>query len=124
MPPLLRYAVFQVPGLIAVALLAYLLWRFAGLPSWLAAAAVLLWAAKDAAMYPLVHRAYEQPPHGAAALIGRRGVVRRRIAPRGTVGFGVELWNAESADRTSIESGAGVVVVATRGLTLVVEESD
>jgi membrane protein implicated in regulation of membrane protease activity len=119
-PPVLRYALFQLPALGVVAALAFLLWRFAGLPGWLAVTAVAIWAAKDAAMYPLVGRAYEQPPHGAAAMIGRCGVVRRAIASRGQVGFGVELWAAESESGEAIEAGAEVRVVAARGLTLIV----
>jgi membrane-bound ClpP family serine protease len=48
-------------------------------------------------------------------------VARRRLAPRGTVAFGVELWRAEiAASAAPIEAGAAVRVVAVRGLTLVV----
>jgi membrane protein implicated in regulation of membrane protease activity len=119
--PQVRYALFQLPAQACVALVGFLLWRFVGLPGWMAVAAVIAWAAKDAAMYPLLRRAYERPPHGAAAMIGRRGIVRRRIASRGTVTFGVELWNAEGAGAAAIESATEVRVVGVRGMTLMVE---
>lgn len=119
--PWVRYALFQLPAVACVALVAFLLWRFVGVPGWMAVTAVIVWAAKDAAMYPLVRRAYERPPHGAAAMIGRRGIVRRRIASRGTVTFGVELWNAESVGGAAIDAGTEVRVVGARGMTLMVE---
>lgn len=125
MSPLGRYTLFQLPGLAGAALLVAALWRWAGLPAWAALAIVAAWVAKDAALYPLLRGAHESPPQGAAAFIGRRGVARRRLAPRGTVAFGVELWRAEiePAGRP-IDAGAAVRVVGVRGLTLIVAEDD
>jgi membrane protein implicated in regulation of membrane protease activity len=125
MSPLTRYALFQLPGIAGAALLVAALWRWAGLPIWAALVIVAAWVAKDAALYPLLRRAHEPAPEGAAVLIGRRGVARRRLAPRGTVAFGVELWRAEiePAGRP-IDEGATVRVVSVRGLTLIVAEDD
>lgn len=120
MRPLARYALFQLPGFTAAALLLFVLWEWAGLPGWAVAAALAAWVAKDAALYPLLRRAYEPGSHGAAALIGRRGVARRRLAPRGVVAIGAEVWRAEAAEAEAIEAGAAVVVVGARGLTLFV----
>jgi membrane protein implicated in regulation of membrane protease activity len=125
MSPVGRYALFQLPGLVCVVLLVFILWEWAGLPAWAALAVVAAWAVKDAALYPLLRRAYEIPPAGAAAFIGRRGVARRRLAPRGTVAFGVELWRAEIRPAGHpIDAGAAVRVVAVRGLTLIVVADD
>ena len=125
MSTLLRYALFQIPGIAGVALLAYALWRWVGLPAEVAIAAVALWVAKDVALYPLLRRAHEVTPEGAAVLIGRRGIARRRLAPNGTVSFGVELWRAEIAPAAEpIDAGAAVRVVAVRGLTLIVAADD
>jgi len=122
---LARYALFQIPGQVCVALLAFILWEWAGLPGWAALAVVAGWVVKDAALYPFLRRAYEVPPHGAAALVGRRGVARRRLAPRGTVAFGAEVWRAEiGPDGAPIEAGTAVRVVAVRGLTLIVAVDD
>lgn len=52
---------------------------------------------------------------GAEGLVGERGVVRRRIDPRGTVQVHGEVWNA-TADET-IDPGAPVEVVDVDGLT-------
>jgi membrane protein implicated in regulation of membrane protease activity len=125
MSPLRRYALFQLPGLACVALLVFILWEWAGLAAWAALAVIAAWVAKDAALYPLLRRAYELPPDGAAALIGRRGVARRRLDPRGTVAFGVELWRAEVHPTAGpIDVGVAVQVVAVRGLTLIVAAAD
>jgi membrane protein implicated in regulation of membrane protease activity len=125
MSTLARYALFQVPGLLCIALLVFILWEWAGLPAWAAWAVIIASVAKDAALYPLLRRAYEVPPNGAAVLIGRRGVARRQLAPRGTVAFGVELWRAEIGPaQAPIETGAAVRVVAVRGLTLIVAADD
>jgi membrane protein implicated in regulation of membrane protease activity len=125
MSPRLRYALFQLPGIAGIALLALALWRWAGLPAWAAIAIVGAWVAKDVALFPLLRRAHEPPPEGAAVLIGRRGVARRRLAPRGTVAFGVELWRAEIEPAAEpIDAGALVRVVSVRGLTVIVAEDD
>lgn len=123
MSPLARYALFQLPGLLGAALLLVVLWEWAGLPGWAAGLALAVWVAKDAALYPLLRRAYELPRDGAEALIGRRGTVRRRLAPRGTVAIGSVLWLAETADGAVIEVGEAVMVVAAHRLTLVVERN-
>lgn len=121
MSPLARYALFQIPGQAAAVLLAAALWEWAGLPGWAALALVAAWVVKDAALYPLLRCAYEAPPAGAAALIGRRGVARRRLAPRGTVSLGRELWRAEAEPAAApIEPGTPVRVTGARGLTLIV----
>src|SRR5690348_9819947 len=121
MSPTLRYTLFQLPGIAGAAALAWALWRWAGVPGWATWAIVGAWIAKDIALYPWLRRAYETTPAGAAALIGRRGVARRRVAPRGTVTFGVELWRAELAPAArAVEDGETVRVVGARGLTLIV----
>ncbi|MFN8642107.1 MAG: NfeD family protein [Candidatus Binatia bacterium] len=121
MSPLARYALFQLPGQVSVALLAWVLWEWSALPGWAALSIVAVWVIKDAALYPLMRRAYETRPDGAAALVGRRGVARRRLAPHGTVAFGSELWRAElEPPAAPIEPGTPVRVVGARGLTLIV----
>ncbi len=121
MSPLARYLLFQLPGAGFVALLLFALWRWAGLPGWIAAAAFVAWVAKDLALYPLLRRAYEAVPEPAAALVGRRALVRRPLAPRGMVVIGRERWRAEPAVAgEAIAAGAAVRIVAVRGLTLLV----
>jgi membrane protein implicated in regulation of membrane protease activity len=125
MSPPVRYALFQLPGIVGVAALAFGLWEWAGLPGGTALVIVAAWIAKDIILYRLLRRAHEPTPAGAQALVGRRGVVRRRLDPRGTIAFGVELWRAEAqrAERP-IEAGVEVRVVGARGLVLIVTDDD
>jgi len=117
-----RYALFQVPGIVAVAVACWALWAWAGISAGLAAALLLAWIAKDVALYPLVKASYEAPSEiDPSGLIGREGVVSRALDPRGYVKLGGETWRAR------LTSGAGPVAIGQRvrvasvdGLTLVV----
>jgi membrane-bound serine protease (ClpP class) len=58
---------------------------------------------------------------GQEALVGRQGVVRSELAPRGQVQLGGELWTAElEQPAASLPRGARVVVVRVEGLRLIV----
>lgn len=89
-----RYAVLQLPSLALVALGA---WALAG-QGWIsgpmAGLAVVLWIAKDAALYPLVGSAYEGDVDRRRAPVGCRGVVTRDLAPEGRVLVRGENWLA------------------------------
>jgi membrane protein implicated in regulation of membrane protease activity len=126
MSPLLRYTLLQLPGLGFLGLIALALWRFAGLPGWAAAALVIGWAIKDAALYPLLRSAYSGPGGpGTARLVGQRGVARQDLTPRGYVVVGSELWRAEvEPGAAPIAAGCSVQVVGARRLTLIVAASD
>jgi membrane protein implicated in regulation of membrane protease activity len=112
----------QLPGIAFVALLVAGLWRGGIVSAWTAGCLLALWIAKDAAFYPLLRKAYESGgADGAARLVGRTAVVRRRLAPRGYVGVGAELWRAELQDGAGpVEPGSEVRVVGARRLTLIV----
>jgi len=126
MSPLLRYTLFQLPGLVVAAVLLIGVWRLAGVPGWLAALLFALWVIKDAAFYPLLRRAYEGEERGGAArMIGQRGTARQDLAPRGYVALGSELWRAEVAPGGGpIRAGGAVRVVDARRLTLIVAPVD
>jgi membrane protein implicated in regulation of membrane protease activity len=121
MAPFVRYALFQLPGTATVVAVLCALWWWGGLPGWMAAVGAAAWIGKDLAMYPLLRRSHERVPTGAAVLIGRRAVVRKRIAPAGIVACGAEVWRAElHPGEAPLQPGAAVRVVGARGLTLIV----
>ncbi len=64
------------------------------------------------------------PVTGEPALIGARGVVRKRLAPSGAVFVGGELWSARSDGDSHLAAGQPVVVVARRGRVLAVRPVD
>lgn len=61
--------------------------------------------------------------YGSSATIpaGAAGVVRRTIEPIGSVYAGGEEWSARTSDGSPLERGTPVRIVATEGLTLIVE---
>jgi len=123
-PVLLKYALMQLPGL---ALAAGVLW-LASEWGWLSRGAALallgVWAAKDAAMYPLLRHAYGGAPSrhlGSERLVGQFGVAQEVLAPTGYVRVAGELWRAEcTRPGVRIEPQGRVHVHAVRGLTLLV----
>jgi len=56
-----------------------------------------------------------KPTTGAEGLVGERGVVRKRVDPRGTVLVHGEVWNAVADE--PLDPGQAVEVVAVEGLT-------
>jgi len=124
MPVPLKYGLLQLPGLALAA--AGLGWLCnAGLLSSGAAWVLLvLWVAKDVALYPLLRSAYDSSPGslvGVERLIGACGVVEEALAPTGYVRVGGELWRAECSDPGDrVPPRSRVCVRAVRGLTLVV----
>lgn len=120
---LLRYVLAQIPGLALLAAGLLLLRRVYPFPAWILWAALALWLAKDAALYPVLRRSFESfSPQGAGSLNGARGIACERLEPAGYIRVRGELWRAELADGTSpVEKGEEVVVRNRRGLTLLVE---
>jgi membrane protein implicated in regulation of membrane protease activity len=121
MSTLTRYTLFQIPGWVLASTVCGALWWAEILPAWAAGLLVALWVLKDAAMYPLVRKAYEATPTGSECLVGERGIARERLAPRGYVEVRGALWRAEVARGTrDVDPGEQVTVCGANGLTLFV----
>ena len=118
----LRYTLFQLPAIALVAAGLSGAVQYWGLPTVYAWSGLGLWVLKDAAMYPLVRKAYEPNDRGPEALVGSHGVAEDALAPEGWVRLGPELWRAELAPESApAPRGANVRVVRVHGLVLVVE---
>lgn len=115
-----RYLVYQLPGLGLLAILLAAATYWFSLPIWASALATLLWIAKDAALYPLLKRAYEDSKStGTASLVGHLGTAQEDLSPQGLVRIGPELWRAVSV--APIAAGQQVRVTGSDGMTLRVE---
>ena len=123
MPAMLRYTLFQIPGLAlaGVALVAAVEW--AGLSRSLALILLGVWVLKDVLLYRAVRVAYQPgPPHGSEALVGSLGVALGPLTPEGWVRVGPERWRARLArDVEPVSSGRSVRVRDVDGFTLTVE---
>lgn len=117
-----RYALLQIPGQLFVLGLSLAAWKWLGAPAWLAIGAPLVWALKDALLYPLVWRAYEPDDAFAVGPIGQLAVAEEALEPRGWARLGPELWRAELVRGAApVARGAALRVVALEGLVLRVE---
>ena len=93
--------------------------RFAGHA---AVAIFVLWIAKDAALYPFLHSAYEtRIPSAADKMVGATGVAKEALDPEGFVQIGGELWKAKTRDSLAmVRPGDTIRVEQVRGMKLVV----
>ena len=124
--PIVKYALLQVPGLVLFALVLFLLKDWLSIPLWLVILLILLWIAKDAALYPLMRHAYgTSEGDRAQSMVGRKGIVKERLDPSGYIELDNELWHAEIRHGSApIEAGTQVQVKKRNGLTLVVEPAE
>jgi len=91
------------------------------LPAWSVWGLVAISVAKDVILFPFVWSAYDWDRQGEAnSMVGRRGIVKERLAPSGLIQIRGELWKAKVGDNPPIEKGKAVRVEKMRGLTLLV----
>lgn len=92
------------------------------MPAWVATLGVVLWICKDAALFPIVRKAYE-PGDGRVPreVVDAIGTADEDLDPTGYVRVGSELWRATcSPSEPPIRKGAQIRVTAAEGLTLYV----
>ena len=117
-----KYALFQVPGWVAAAVVLLGLMEWVGLSLWAASGVFSLWVIKDIALYPLVRTAYESGVKtGVERLVGEKGVAQEWLDPRGMVRVRGELWQAEAEpSEQRIEPNSEIRVTGAHNVTLIV----
>lgn len=116
-----RYWLLQIPGWVLTAAIGVALHEWFGLPRWTPAALCAAVVLKDAALYPFLLSAYESSGGSPLqAMVGKRGVVKRELSPRGQVQVNGELWQARPLGPDQPAVGDTVTVAAVEGMTLVV----
>jgi membrane protein implicated in regulation of membrane protease activity len=123
---LIRYALFQIPGLSVLVLILILIRHWVDLPEWFFWGAIAVWLAKDAILFPFVWRAYDRDRFREfRSLVGTEGIVEERLAPFGYVRVHGELWQAEVVEKeTTVEKGEIVKIQKIEGLKLLVERQE
>ncbi len=119
-----RYVLFQIPDLLLVVLILLVLKRFIEIPDVVFWVFVACWVAKDILLYPLLGRFYDPnfQKNRFFSPVGKVGIVKEALVPKGKVQVNGELWQAEILDRThSADVGEMVRVRGVNGLTLLVE---
>ena len=118
-----RYAIFQVPAVVLLALVLTLVRRWVNIPTWSAWGLVGLWVVKDVILFPFVWRAYDTDNAMAEnSMVGARGIAKDRLNPSGYIQVRAELWQAEViGDGPPIDMGQRVRVRGICGLKLLVQ---
>ncbi len=118
---ILRYALFQIPGLALLITILILVQRWVGLPGWVFWGSIVLWIAKDIILFPFVWRSYDRDRiKDLQTLIGDEGMVEKPLAPSGYVRVHGELWQAEvGGNGLPVGKGELVKIIGIRGLKLI-----
>lgn len=119
----MRYALFQIPGLVLLILILILVRRWVDFPLWFFWGSVFIWIVKDVVLFPFVWRAYDwSRSRDMHSLVGTEGIVEERLAPSGYIGVHGELWQTEmTREGPPIEKGEFVRIQGIRGLVLLVQ---
>jgi membrane protein implicated in regulation of membrane protease activity len=119
----LRYTLFQLPAIVVLILVIFLIRRWVEFPMWLAWGVVLVWVIKDAALFPFVWRAYDRRGSDKLlSMVGQQGIATQRLDPDGYVRVRGELWQAEVIGQDyPAEKNQPVIVQAVSGLKLFVK---
>ena len=123
----LRYSLFQLPGIALLGALLLLLLRiWPGFPPWAAWTVFLLWIIKDVFLFPFLWRSYSTSRLSLRnTMIGQTGTVRETLDPTGRILVRGEIWRAELATGCAPAApGSPVQVRDLRGLILVVEHGE
>ena len=112
----IKYPLLQLPALVFLALILYLIRLWVQMPAWLIWGMVGLWVVKDVILFPFVWRSYDQDRLGDAnSMVGLHGVAKDRLAPSGYVEVHGELWQAEVMEGAStVENGGSIRVRGIR----------
>jgi len=119
----MRYALFQIPGLVLLILILIMVRRWVDFPLWFFWGSVFIWIVKDTVLFPFVWRAYDwNRSQDVHSLVGSEGIVEERLAPSGYIRVHGEIWQAKMIKEGSpIEKGEGVRIQGIRGLVLLVQ---
>lgn len=122
----LRYALFQIPSLVLLAGILWVIRQLIELPRWFFWGFMLFWVSKDAILFPFVWRAYDRRQERSLQnMIGKIGIAKERIDPSGYIFIHGELWKAEVVEGSPpIEEGERVRVEGTRGRILLVRKEN
>ncbi len=118
-----RYLAFQLPSWLIIAGASWLLYEWADMSLAWGALVLLLWIAKDLALFPFVRDSYRHDPHRPGEeLMGQLAEVVVPLDTRGWVRVGAERWQAAiSEEGPSVPIGTRVRICGLRDHTLLVK---
>ncbi|MGD8368926.1 MAG: NfeD family protein [Desulfobacterales bacterium] len=119
-----RYLLLNIPGFFAFVLLLIVVQKWLAISDWVFWFLTACWGIKEIVLFPFVWRSYDPNRISMTGnMIGKFGIVKKRLNPYGYIKVDNELWRAEPfLAGVTIEEGTKVLVNKRKGLTLYVEE--
>ena len=122
---ILRYVLFQLPGIFIVLAAVLLLLYFTEWPDGIVWSIPGIWIIKEIVLFFFVWPAYRPPGKETDPLVGESGPVVKTCGPEGIVEIHGVPWRAIAAgDRKKIPKGLMARVCEREGLTLFVRSGD
>ena len=91
-----RYSLFQIPSLVVITLVVFLIDQWYELSFLIKISAIFGWIVKDIILFPFVKRAYSiKERDKSKMLLNEKGIAVETINPKGYVRINGELWKAE-----------------------------
>ncbi len=121
---IVRYSLFQIPSLLIVMLLVFIVHHWYRLDNLIIMIVILLWVLKDILIFPFVWKAYcHKDRDKSKTILNEIGTAIETINPKGYVKIRGEIWQAESDNiGIPILQGEPVEVVEINGLKLKVRK--
>jgi membrane-bound serine protease (ClpP class) len=117
-----RYVLFQIPAIVILTLLYFLINEFYPIPVLIFLVFIAIWILKDIILYPFTWKAYDvRRTSIEQALVGEKGIVIKSLNPEGHVRIKGEIWKAQiQSGGANIKKGSKVIVERANGLKLIV----
>jgi len=116
-----RYILFQIPELILVILILFILQYFFEFPSWIIIAVVILSIIKDIVMFRFTWKSYVvHKKEDYARVKGKKCIAQQDFEKKGLVKLNGELWRVEV--KKPVKKGESLVVTDIKGLLLIADK--
>lgn len=119
-----RYLLLNIPGFFAFVLLLLVVQKWLAISDRVFWFLTACWVIKEIVLFPFLWRSYDSNRISMTGnMIGKFGIVKKRLDPYGYIKVDNELWRSEPfLTGVTIEEGSKVLVNKRKGLTLYVEE--
>ena len=114
----IRYTLFQLPGLSILILALLLVEHWITIPIKFFYGIISAWIVKDIILFFYTWKAYITKKDDI--MLGKRGIALERISHAGYIKINGERWKALNRSDRPIEKGQEILVVERKGLTLLV----
>lgn len=117
---IIRYSLFQIPGLIIIFIVLVFIKRWIEIPSIVFWGIILAWVVKDIVLFFYTWGAYQVEKKDR--MIGMHGITMDNVIESGYISVNGERWRAVNQGNEPVEKGKTVRIHDRKGLTLFIKE--